>query len=178
MKSIFSSHIANGIRRQFIYTSFANISHFLSQLEKQVSFTFNNLNVESIEDNIFKLTIDFGEIKAEIELTFKPSKIRDGRITLQEVKAFEPIESKKGTIDGTQASEMLMSSLEHLEISDSIYEMAQGLCDKSVNDIELKHKVVDADGEEYDGTDGEMWYDSCREDFVKAVYEKIKSFFS
>lgn len=86
MKSEFSSHIASGIRRQFIYTSFANISHFTSEFERQIPFTYNDLNIESIGDNVYKLTIDFGEIKAEIELTFKPSKIRDGRITLQEVK--------------------------------------------------------------------------------------------
>lgn len=86
MKSRFSSHIASGIRRQFVYTSFANVSHFTSEFERQVPYTYDDLKIEEIGENIYKLTIDFGEIKAEIELTFKPSKIRDGRITLQEVK--------------------------------------------------------------------------------------------
>lgn len=86
MKSTLRNHIANGIRRLFCYTSFANVNHFVSTYEKKMFITNDGLAIKQIGDNVYKFTIDFGDTKAEIELVFVPSNICNGRITLKEVR--------------------------------------------------------------------------------------------
>jgi len=78
------------------------------------------------------------------------------------------------TIDEKKARQMLMSYVDNADFGDRFYEFAQDLCNKAIKDIESKHSIVDANGEPYTDEDEVMWYDECREDFMKAVFEKVK----
>lgn len=79
----------------------------------------------------------------------------------------------KITIDA--ARQKLMSYIENPSFGDRVYEFAQGLCDEAIKDIESKHTIVDMNGVPYTDDDDEMWYDDYRDDFMKAVFERIQS---
>ena len=72
---------------------------------------------------------------------------------------------------------MLLASVNVYGFDDRVYEFAQNLCNDTIKEIESKHKIVDVDGIPFneDDGDGVMWYDEYRDDFILAVYEKIKS---
>lgn len=67
-----------------------------------------------------------------------------------------------------QAGRLLLSYVDSPDLGDRFYEFVQDLCNKAINDIESKHEIENNDIE-----DDVMWYDDYREDFMKAVFEKI-----
>lgn len=84
---------------------------------------------------------------------------------------------QKGTtkpITKEQAEQMLLSHIDNDEFGDRIYELVQDLCNKAVQDIESKYIIIDGDGIPYSDEDDIMWYDECRNEFMKAVFEKVK----
>ena len=74
-----------------------------------------------------------------------------------------------------QAGQMLIAAVENDNFGDKFYEFAQSLCNDAIQDIESKHTIVDIDGVPYSDDDDDAWYDDFREDFMKAVFEKVKS---
>ena len=82
---------------------------------------------------------------------------------------------EKKIISQEQAQQELIQAVEKIELGDRLYELIQDLCNKSIQDIESRCTIVDVDGVPYDDTDDVMWYDDCREDFMKAVFEKIQT---
>jgi len=78
-------------------------------------------------------------------------------------------------ITAEQAGQMLMSYADNNEFGDRFYEFAQDLCNRAIQDIESKYTIVDVDGVPYTDEDEEMWYDDYRDDFMKAVFEKIQT---
>lgn len=68
-----------------------------------------------------------------------------------------------------QAGRLLLSYVDSPDLGDRFYEFVQELCNKAIDDIESKHEIENNDIE-----DDVMWYDDYREDFMKAVFEKIQ----
>jgi hypothetical protein len=68
-----------------------------------------------------------------------------------------------------QAGRLLLSYVDNPDLGDRFYEFVQDLCNKAIDDIESKHEIENNDIE-----DDVMWYDDYREDFMKAVFEKIQ----
>lgn len=83
------------------------------------------------------------------------------------------IEKKPIAIE--QARQMLMSYIDNNDFWDRFYEFAQDLCNRAIQDIESKYSIVDIEGVPYTEDDSEMWYDDYRDDFMKAVFEKIRT---
>lgn len=83
MKLTFHDHLAKGISKLFRYTSFANTAHFISAYEKHMPLTNDGLTIEQTNENVYRLTIDFGNMVEHIILVFSSS---GGRIILQEIK--------------------------------------------------------------------------------------------
>ena len=81
----------------------------------------------------------------------------------------------KKTISQDVAGQLLVASIENPDFSDRVYEFAQNLCNKEISKIEAQHIIVDADGDPFteDDGDGQTWYDDYRDEFIKAVFEKI-----
>ena len=81
----------------------------------------------------------------------------------------------KKTISQDVAGRFLVASIDDPGFSDRVYEFAQNLCNEEIKKIEAQHIIVDADGEPFneDDGDGQMWYDDYRDEFIKAVFEKI-----
>ena len=82
---------------------------------------------------------------------------------------------KKQTISIETAKQKLMSYLDNPEFGDWVYEFAQYLCNKAIDDIESKCTVVDVSGVPYTDEDSEAWYDDTRDDFIHGVFEKIQA---
>ena len=68
-----------------------------------------------------------------------------------------------------QAGRLLLSYVDNPDLGNRFYEFVQDLCNKAIDDIESKHEIENNDIE-----DDVMWYDDYREDFMKAVFEKIQ----
>lgn len=73
------------------------------------------------------------------------------------------------TLTQEQAGQLLLSYVDNPVLGDRFYEFVQDLCNKAIDDIESKHEIENNDIE-----DDVMWYDDYREDFMKAVFEKIQ----
>lgn len=73
------------------------------------------------------------------------------------------------TLTQEQAGQLLLSYVDNPNFGDRFYEFVQELCNKAINEIESKHEIENNDIE-----DDVMWYDDYREDFMKAVIEKIQ----
>ena len=84
------------------------------------------------------------------------------------------LREQKQTISSEQAERMLMSYIERNDFQDRAYEFAQDLCNQAINDIESKYTIVDANGEQWTDDEEIVWYDDIRDDFIKAVFEKLK----
>lgn len=67
-----------------------------------------------------------------------------------------------------QAGQLLLSYADSPDLGDRFYEFVQELCNEAINEIERNYEIEDNDIE-----DDVMWYDDYREDFMKAVFEKI-----
>ena len=78
------------------------------------------------------------------------------------------------TIKEQNAQDKLFKLLERIDMGDAVYEMAQSIFQKCIDDVESNGMVVDNDGNDYDS--GEAWYDDVQEDFFECVYEKLKKF--
>jgi hypothetical protein len=68
-----------------------------------------------------------------------------------------------------QAGQLLLSYVDSPDLGDRFYEFVQDLCNKAIDDIESKHEIENNEIE-----DDVMWYDDYREDFMKAMFEKIQ----
>lgn len=85
----------------------------------------------------------------------------------------EIYDGNEKTIVLQQAGHLLLSYIERNDFGDRIYEFAQDFCEEVIRKIESEYKIVDIDGNPYTGDDGEMWYDEYRDDFIKAVFERV-----
>ena len=74
-----------------------------------------------------------------------------------------------------QAEQLLLSQVERNDFADRVYEFAQELCENAIKKIESKYIITDNDGCPYTDNDGVMWYDECRDDFMKAVFERLEA---
>ena len=81
----------------------------------------------------------------------------------------------KKTITQEKAGQLLLSYVENPDFADRFYEFAQELCNREIDKIENEYDIVGEDGTPYTDEDDVMWYDDFREDFLKAVFEKIQS---
>ena len=82
------------------------------------------------------------------------------------------------TIKEQNAQDKLFKLLESIDmgdaVGDAVYEMAQSIFQKCIDDVESNGMVVDNDGNDYDS--GEAWYDDVQKDFFECVYEKLRNF--
>lgn len=74
-----------------------------------------------------------------------------------------------------QAREILISSIDNLDIQDKLYELAQDLCYKAIKNVEDKYIIISNDNIPYTNEDDEKWYDDYREEFQEVVFEKISA---
>lgn len=74
-----------------------------------------------------------------------------------------------------QAEQLLLSQVERNDFADRVYEFAQELCENAIKKIESKYIITDNDGCPYTDSDGVMCYDECRDDFMKAVFERLET---
>ena len=82
--------------------------------------------------------------------------------------------SAKQTINQNQAGALLLESVDSNDFEDRIYNFAMELCDDRINTIESKYNIVGNDGSPYTDEENVCWYDEYRDDFLKAVFERIK----
>lgn len=82
-------------------------------------------------------------------------------------------ENMKQTITSDQAGSLLLKGVDDGNFEDRIYEFAMDLCDARINAIEAKYDIVGYDGEPYTDEDDVAWYDEYRDEFVRAVFERL-----
>lgn len=82
-------------------------------------------------------------------------------------------ENMKQTITVDQAGSLLLDGVEDGNFEDRLYEFAMDLCNARISEIESQYNIVGYDGEPYTDEDDVYWYDEYRNDFLKAVFERI-----
>lgn len=80
----------------------------------------------------------------------------------------------KQTINQNQAGALLLESVDSNDFEDRIYNFAMELCNDRINTIESRYNIVGDDGTPYTDEEDVCWYDEYRDDFLKAVFERIK----
>ena len=79
-----------------------------------------------------------------------------------------------------QARELLMSRINSKDIDNflnEIYEFAHDQFISATEEINDIYAITDNDGNEYNDEDDEKWYDEYRDDFIKAIFERIQTDF-
>lgn len=80
----------------------------------------------------------------------------------------------KQNISQNQAGALLLKSVDSNDFEDLIYNFAMELCNDRIHAIESKYNIVGDDGSSYTNEEDVCWYDKYRDDFLKAVFERIK----
>lgn len=78
------------------------------------------------------------------------------------------MDTHNNTISMSEAGNKLMACVDMPDFKDRVYEFAQDLCEKAINAIENQYDIDTTDCDE-----NEMWYDEYRDDFIKAIFEKL-----
>ena len=79
-----------------------------------------------------------------------------------------------------QARELLMSRINSKDVDNflnEIYEFAHDQFISATEEINDIYAITDNDGNEYNDEDDEKWYDEYRDDFIKAIFERIQTDF-
>lgn len=80
----------------------------------------------------------------------------------------------KQNISQNQAGALLLKSVDSNDFEDRIYDFAMELCNDRTHAIESRYNIVGDDGSPYTNEEDVCWYDKYRDDFLKAVFERIK----
>ena len=79
-----------------------------------------------------------------------------------------------------QARELLMSRINSKDVDNflnEIYGFAHDQFISATEEINDIYAITDNDGNEYNDEDDEKWYDEYRDDFIKAIFERIQTDF-
>ena len=79
-----------------------------------------------------------------------------------------------------QARELLMIRINSKDVDNflnEIYEFAHDQFISATEEINDIYAITDNDGNEYNDEDDEKWYDEYRDDFIKAIFERIQTDF-
>ena len=113
------------------------------------------------------------ENEQSVKNTVKLNESQLRKIVAESVKKVLKEEGKQ-TISQDQAGILLLKSVDNNDFEDRIYEFAMELCDARIHAIESKYNIVGYDGLPYTDEEDICWYDDYRDDFLKAVFERIK----
>jgi len=80
----------------------------------------------------------------------------------------------KQTISQNQAGALLLRTVDSVDFKDLFYNFVMELCNNRIHAIESKYNIVGNDGSPYTDEEDVCWYDEYRDDFLKAVFERIK----